>query len=400
MPPFIENNLVYQFFYGIFQGSIAAEMVAVFLKLWFIWLPVLVGYIFIKIWLAWVQNYYIWNNPRTLIEIKIPREFKKPPLSMETFFNSLYEPRKPNYYERFWEGFVPAWYSFEVASIGGELHFYINTPKFFQKLVESHLYSQFPGFEIKEVDDYTRAVPRNIPNQEWEMRAIEFGLEKPDAYPIRTYLAYNLEKEVKSEESIDPLNSLFEFMGSLSKDEQIWMQVLIESADDEWKKKTEELHEMMTGKKRFEFVKELARLTPEEEEIAKAVGKAATKPGFKTGFRIIYLARREAFSPRAFAAVQGIIKQFSSPVMNGFKPIRTTRARYVAKRYREDYRKRMMLDAYRLRSYFHFPYPRPYFIFNTEELATIYHFPATMAEVPTLERLESRKVKPPPYLPV
>jgi hypothetical protein len=40
------------------------------------------------------------------------------------------------------------------------------------------------------------------------------------------------------------------------------------------------------------------------------------------------------------------------------------------------------------------------FIMNIEELATIYHFPGTVATTPTLTRVEAKKGEPPANLPV
>lgn len=402
---FFQGSFAYQFFYGVFKDTIALEMVIVFFKLWFIWLPISFIYVFAKMWLAWVQNYYIWNEERVLLEIKVPREMKKTPAAMEAVFAALYEARKPNYYERFWEGFVPAHFSFEIASLGGKIHFYVECPKFFKPLVESHLYSQFTGLEIREAEDYTSLLPRKIPNQEWDLRGIEFDLEKEDAFPILTYLdvyetKLKVTEEVK-EHYVDPLNSLFEFLGAIKQGEHIWFQVLIESAGNEWYEEVDKLHQKLTGKKRFqEAAKETPRFTSPEESVLKAIARATTKPGFRTGFRVLYLARREVFSPLAFAAVQGIVKQFNSPTLNSFRISRTTRARYFFKKWREADRKKRMLNAFRERSYFHYPYIRPHFILNTEELATIYHFPVMFAEVPALERIESRKMKPPPFLPI
>ena len=39
-------------------------------------------------------------------------------------------------------------------------------------------------------------------------------------------------------------------------------------------------------------------------------------------------------------------------------------------------------------------------ILNTEELATIYHFPTTFVEAPALQRLGSRRGEPPAELPI
>ena len=63
-----------------------------------------------------------------------------------------------------------------------------------------------------------------------------------------------------------------------------------------------------------------------------------------------------------------------------------------------------MLDAYQLRDYFHKSdykdKDRPFFVLNTEELATIYHFPGLVAQTPSLNRVDTRKATPPDNLPV
>ena len=87
-----------------------------------------------------------------------------------------------------------------------------------------------------------------------------------------------------------------------------------------------------------------------------------------------------------------------------------------------------MLHEYRERSFFHLPlrhhifsqhywaWPFPgiigfdglinayahhkTFVLNTEELATLWHFPGQILKVPTLTRIESKEASPPPNLPI
>ena len=64
---------------------------------------------------------------------------------------------------------------------------------------------------------------------------------------------------------------------------------------------------------------------------------------------------------------------------------------------------RRLLDAYKRRSFFSYPYRNFHgkpFVLTTEELATIFHFPGKVAETPTFERIQSRKAEPPANLPV
>ena len=59
-----------------------------------------------------------------------------------------------------------------------------------------------------------------------------------------------------------------------------------------------------------------------------------------------------------------------------------------------------MFDAYVNRSAFYKPYKRKTIVLNTEELATIYHFPRQRCPTPSLARIESKKGEPPAGLPV
>ena len=80
-----------------------------------------------------------------------------------------------------------------------------------------------------------------------------------------------------------------------------------------------------------------------------------------------------------------------------------------------------LLHEYRERAFFHLPLrhhlfsvstiPWPLsgiatafvhhktYVLNTEELATLWHFPGQILKVPTLERIESKEASPPPNLP-
>ena len=68
-------------------------------------------------------------------------------------------------------------------------------------------------------------------------------------------------------------------------------------------------------------------------------------------------------------------------------------------------KKRDLLHAYKLRSFFELPYKnfgglKP-FILTTEELATIFHFPSgIVSQTPTLTRVPSKKSEAPSNLPI
>ena len=126
------------------------------------------------------------------------------------------------------------WFSLEIASIDGQVHFYIRTPSRVKGLIETQMYAQFPQVQVKEVEDYTLAVDKITPDSKWNLWGCEFKLKKPDAFPIRTYIDYGLDKDPKEEYKVDPISPVVELFGSITKGEQMWMQIVITPSKKEY----------------------------------------------------------------------------------------------------------------------------------------------------------------------
>ncbi len=267
--------------------------------------------------------------------------------------------------------------------------------------------------------DYIKHVPYGQEGSEWMMWGTEFKLTKEDPYPIKTYVDYGLAENPKEEQKIDPMASMLEFLGSIGKDEQLWFQIMIRatkknkkpgkifSKEIEWKEEAKELVEKLKKEAIGETKKDEPTppkpMTKGETEVIAAIEKSVAKLGFDTGIRGIYLAKKEKFNAINIVGLIGSVRQYSSNVLNGFKPSNTTGFNYPwedFKGVRVARKKAKMFNAYIRRSFFHPPYKRKSFILNTEELATIYHFPGGVAETPTFERIESKKAEPPVNLPI
>jgi len=406
--------------FSAFTDGPAREVFVLVGRSWFIWLPVAAGFIAFDVWVTYIRTYWLQNyGGRTLLEIKLPQDIAKSPQAMEVVFNAIHNTRKGNLIEKFWTGFLTTWYSFEISSINGQVRFFVNCQTFFKNLIESQIYGQYSNAELHEVDDYTKAITKDIPNEEWRVWGAEFGLTKEDAYPIKTYVDYKLETNQEEEEKVDPISSIIEFMGSCKNGEQLWFQVVIQGAGDEWQKSGEKLIEKLTGRKKFQPAKvnesgvpKALFMSPAENEVIKTIDRNINKLGFKTGIRFVYVARKDAFSAATFAGMLGMLKQFNSLNLNGFKSSWSTSIDYFFKKRREYLREKRVVRNFRARSYFYPPYrsfgstASPFsgkvssFILNSEELATIYHFPGRTAEAPTFERIEARKAGPPSNLPI
>ncbi|MDB5254608.1 MAG: hypothetical protein JWL80_674 [Parcubacteria group bacterium] len=374
------------------------------------------------LWLTSKRREWIKSQGSHLLEIKIPREMLKSPASMETFLEIMHQPSVGSVWDVFFKGRVRPWFSLEIASIGGSIHFYIWTMTKFKNLIESHLYAQFPNIEISEVADYTLGVHRDPSkiNIAWFG---QFTLTKPDAFPIKTYIDYGLDKDPKEEFKNDPLVPLLEFMGSLRKGENIWIQILIQAhakeglkygritAKPDWTK--------AARKEIAKFVKENTPKDPNRPEptqrdlsrtnqdVIAAIERTLGKPAFDTMIRGVYFADNDVLDKNRIGGLAGGFKSFSSNTLNGFKPgYNTGDYDYPWQDFRgtdKAHYEKVLLEAYKRRSFFNTPFKNlkgTSYILTTEELATLWHFPGVVAGTPTLNRIPSKKAEAPSNLPI
>lgn len=398
-----------------------------------------------EMWVDYRRARFFAKQNYVLLEIRVPKDVYKSPKAAEFFINSLFQTvGEKNWFERLWEGKVRAWFSLEIVSIGGAVHFYVWTRNSLRAVIEANLYSQYPGIEVHEVSDYT--LPVYYDPEKITLWASEFELTKADAFPIKTYLDYGMDKDPKEEFKIDPLTPLLEFLGSLPSEQEVWIQLIVrahrpeekdpdkrwrdakifltlrpkdiwdrwERKDIRWKEKAkEEVDKIVAGAKGEKgpdgkFIPGTGRqLTDTEKDTITALNRSVSKSPFDVGIRAIYLAPKDLFNVSNLGGIIGGITHFNSH-LNGFRPIRGSDERYtnifLAWKKRSEKKRRKekqeMLDAYKRRAYFYRPYRRPHFILNTEELATIFHFPGGVSPTPSLSRIESRKGEAPANIPV
>ncbi len=393
---------MFDFFSVFLSNPIIQGVLLWVLRLWFLWVPALLAVIFWNTWLNQRQLGFLKTFSWVLLEIRVPRDIGKSPKAMEAVLSSLYNSSSGSWWKRVWEGFLPPWYSLEIASINGSVRFYIRAQKSYRNFVESQIYAQYPDAEITEVDDYAYASDFDNLN-DWNVWAGEVNLSKADAYPIKTYVDFGLhETSVKEEQKVNPLVSFLELLGSLNDGEQIWFQILIKGAGSRWVDDGKKLVDELMGRDKppKEGQPQHKNLSKGEQEVVGAIEKNIAKTGFDTGIRVLYVARKDIFNPVNIASVVGLMNQYNTQNLNGFKVKGAVSGGFFFKEKREMAKKKSAIDAFRRRSYFFIPHKRKPFVFNTEELATIYHFPGRVAETPTFGRIESKKSEPPATLPI
>ena len=114
------------------------------------WGPIILGYLFYHQWMHYVQGRFISRINWVLLEIKLPKEIHKTPLAMEIMINALYQSSgKIKWWDKYWKGKVKDWFSLEMASIGGQVKFFIRTGATYKNVIEAQLYAQYTDIEIK-----------------------------------------------------------------------------------------------------------------------------------------------------------------------------------------------------------------------------------------------------------
>lgn len=415
---------------------------------WLLWLwslvgTFLLGYIAWKLWMHYIRQNFISGIDWVLLEIIPPRDVLRSPKAMELFItNGLYHFSNKGGRETYWQGAVWFWFSLEIVSIEGQVHFYLRTPSRLKEYIETQMYAQYPQAQVKVVDDYTLAVDEITPKSAWNLYGCEFKLEKSEAYPVKTYIDYGLDKDPKEEFKVDPISPVVELFGSLQKGEQMWLQIVITPSKKEYKTKgTYFGHHDWVKEAQLEIKKLLKPFTAEKDEGARieirvpdfykkpveGITAKMSKLGFDTGIRVCYVAKKEAFQVNSRRNLRLIFRQYQNSYSNGFSRINGTQADaysgyFIASPKTIMLLANRMLNDYRNRAFFHLPlrdklfskktvfwpismWVKPYFhhenfVLNTEELATIWHFPGQILKVPTLERIESKEASPPTNLPI
>jgi len=298
------------------------------------------------------------------------------------------------------------------------------------------------------VEDYVSRI-KDKPFYQKDIWGMDFKLNNPDYYPIKTYDYFEDNQE---EKRIDPLATIVEVMSSLDKNEALWLQLLIRPVGDEWRKEGEDRIKEMSGAKSSagrgpsiistvakdagDVTKNLpaalfsppifgdvAPLVPEkpmfrmrdpkEEDALKAISNKISKRAFGCILRFVYVDDKEDFTDSNINATMGALRYLGDQNLNSFGPNRKTlTTKYAAAKYLLPLRKRRLAKRKRtlLINYINREMPRPIkmslfeghlkaFVMCTEEIATLFHPPTDFIKSIKTQVIPSRKTQAPIDLP-
>ena len=298
-----------------------------------------------------------------LLQVAVPRGNEIKIDAMEQLFASLYSVKKGGWKQRF---SVQPTVSFEIVGRSESIRFYVWTPKSLQDLIEKQIHGAYPDAEILEVSEY------NIFTKDGKVAYKSLQLRSENFYPIKTY------KNLPT----DPLATLTSALVKMGKDEAVVVQILISPSESSWQGAGSGF---VSETKKQESDPEQAKFSVPAKTL-EAVEEKVGKPGFETTIRIVVVSDSEESAKAHLANIESAFEQFSSE-LNGF----TSRKIRRKGAFMEDF-------IYRYQPMFNFFGNRPS-ILNSEELASIFHFPNNQVTTPHIHWLFAKTAPAPAKIP-
>lgn len=431
LPPVVDRYL----------ASYSVPEVAAHALLFLGWIPIfgVIIWGFTQVWIDYKQGGYFASLHWILLNISVPAGSINTPKGMENFFNNLAGSKSAiTWKESHLQGKFQAYFSLEIVGCEGDVQFYIRCVEKYRDLVEAALYAQYPEAQVLEVEDYINRIPNKYPNDTHKVFGSEMALAKPQYFPIRTYPLFEHQGE-KDFRFKDPMLNTIELMGKMQKGEFLWLQILIMQPDEQiWAKEGEKYLDKLMGKEEkhppqgmlgqvgsafaslpAEALKQMTgvalggaehdekkpddfrmfRMTPRERTVADAVAEKIGKIGWLTKIRVMYIGPNDHFrKPLMASAIKGIFHPYAHLGMNklGLHNPATPKDDYFWMTWQMYFKMTRLVNRYKFRK---LGAGAPPYILNSEELATLFHFPASDARTPVLSTAGARRAEAPTTLP-
>lgn len=259
--------------------------------------------------------------------------------------------------------------SLEYVAHKQEIYFYIVVPKKARLLVEKQIIGFYPDAFVEETPEI------NIFEDRSTIEGEIMKLKKAEQFPIRTY------QKLES----DSMNAILSALGKLWEENSAAIQILMRPVDDDWQekikkliRKTEKKHhgshfswnplewigiliDLFTRDPSEERAKEEPKDDEDPIDDEGLMKEKVKKTGYATTIRIITTWQDRASVHAELENIISSFSQFASPAYNRFKAVKRKSLSLLVHHY-----------IFRQFAWWqHAP------IMNSEEIATLYHFPAS-----------------------
>jgi hypothetical protein len=325
-------------------------------------------------------------QPHKLLVLEIPKANDKKELAAEAMFAALHGILKPKI-GMFAREPIQERISFEIASVGRQIRFYVWLPEHLKSFVEGQIYAQYPTAQIKEISEDYSVKEINYP----VVHTTELVLTDNETLPIKTFQSFE----------VDPLAAITATLSKLEEqDEEMWIQVVVRPISDDWHKRSsfmvKKIKEKAAGGGGVGIGALLGAFAKPPEYDAKgggagevserdksritAIQEKSTKLGYQVKIRVVYTGNSEGTARLRMQSMVGTFKQFNTTNLNGFQS------------------KSPSFDKLRMQAYRERRFDDKGFILNIEELASLYHLPHTTVETPNIVWANSKTAEPPSNL--
>ena len=323
------------------------------------------------------------------------RDPKETFFAMEQLYSGLLLLKKGGFFT-FFSGRPVIAFEIALPSVGEDAVLYAAVPNYFSSIFEKQIHSLFPSSVVERSEDY------NIFNAAGASKGLRLALEKHALLPIKTYERLGRDpfsviagafSKLKTESdgaavqillrpSAKPLNATGkEVVKEIRKGKKL--SEALSSRKGFWSGMAEAAGVFALGSSKS--AKELQKpQQPPDEELARLVESKAAKPGFDVNIRIFASAENEADAERILRELEGTFVQFTEAQGNSFKSTELKGKELDRGVYQFSFR---LFNA------------SSKFYLNTEELASIFHFPYGGLPESKLLFLKSREAPAPSGLP-
>lgn len=387
-----------------------------------------------------------------MLEVKVDPLNERSPFAMEQVFAALHAIHANATWGEQFAGKIVLWMSCEIVSLGGRVSYMFRLPDRYRTLLESAIYAQYPKAEIYEVEDYLKNIPKHHYDPDtadfdfWGTQMNKIRQGKESVYPIKTYGGF---EHAEQKTFVDPLSGVLEVMSNIEPYELMASQIVIKPVTDDWKKEAVPMIQKLKGmpakvtksgfdsyileplaavinglfgifgmggepaapkKEEKKEVSLMQHLTEGEKGVITAMERTMSKVSYEVHFRLLYLTPKGRLNKALrIPEIIGAYRNFGEYGLNGLKPdvghtwtdatfkVSQTLEQPILKK-RVLTRKRHFLANFINRDAWK---GSGHFFMNSEELASLYHFPQfPNARVSQVQHVQTVKSAPPPDLPL
>ena len=294
--------------------------------------------------------------------------------------------------------------SLEIVAQNKLIYFYVVVPQYLVQFFEQQIQAQYPHAQVEQTEDY------NIFSNKAFVNGAVLKLVNPDIFPIKTF------RKMES----DPLSAITNSLSKLESEEGAVIQISMRPVNSKWHSQGRAVvSDVMSGKKMNDALRKVAsktwydkigsgvlkstsvlsssssekenqnsispqpQLSAFDQESIRSIEEKSSKAGVETNVRVVVSANSQITSQSNLENILNSFAQYNIyEYGNGFKKAKIKNTDKIV----SEFIHRSFNSANS-------------FVLNTEELASLYHFPLSSTATPNIAWLGARKASAPVNIP-